>query len=57
MKTSENGIFFFREKPKGIKRQFLAIVKKLPFGYNEAGNIAVTDFINKYKKRIKKINA
>ena len=52
MQTSDNGIFFFREKPKGIKRQFLTIVKKLPFGYNEAGNIAVTDFINKYKKRI-----
>ena len=54
MKTANNGIFFFREKPKGIKRQFLAIVKKLPVGYNEAGNIAVTDFINKYKKRTNK---
>ena len=54
MQTSDNGIFFFREKPKGTKKQFLAIVKKLSFGYTEAGNIAVTDFINKYKKKINK---
>ena len=53
MQTTDNGIFFFREKTKGMKKQFLAIVNKLPFGYNEAGNIAVSDFVNKYKKRIK----
>jgi len=54
MKTSDNGVFFFREKYKGIKKQFLDVVDKLPFGYNEAGNIAITDFIKKYKKRINK---
>ena len=52
MQTSDNGIFFFREKIKGTKKQFLVMVKKLPFGYTEAGNIAITDFITKYKKRI-----
>ena len=54
MQTTDNGIFFFREKTKGIKKQFMVLVDRLPFGYSEAGNIAVTDFINKYKKRINK---
>ena len=54
MKTSDNGVFFFREKTEGLKKQFMALVDKLPFGYTEAGNIAVTDFVKKYKKRINK---
>ena len=54
MKTADNGVFFFREKTKGIKKQFLELVKKLPFDYNEAGNIAVLDFIKRYKRRVSK---
>ena len=54
MKTKDNGVFFFREKTEGLKKQFMALVDKLPFGYNDAGNIAVSDFINKYEKRINK---
>ena len=54
MQTSNNGVFFFREKTKGIKKQFIELVSNLPFGYNEAGNIAVTDFIKKYNKRVNK---
>lgn len=54
LRTSNNGIFFFRESKDGTKADFLKLLEKLPFEYNEAGNIAVRDFIKKYNKRINK---
>ena len=49
--NKNNGVFFFREEQEGTKKQFIELAESLHIPYNLAGNIAIRNFIRKYKPK------
>ena len=64
IKVSDNGVFFFREKKDGTKMEFIKLIENLnksgqflgEIDLQDAGNMAVIEFIKKYSKKLNNQN-